>query len=258
MPHHLQPAVRHAVGGPVVEQRRDRLGEQLIEGGGLKLVPPGRVRHAVGGRDLPPVAAVVPLVPPAVPDGQVEAAVQCDLHAGGTGGLQGPQRVVQPDVAACHQERGERHVVVGQEHDPAADRLGVGEPHHLLDQPLAALVRRMRLARDHDLDGPLRVEQQRGQPLRVVQHQRQALVRRHPAGEPDREDVRVEHVIDPGQLGTGRAALPPGLAQPAAGLGHEPGAQHVADRPQVAGVGVRGGHRRAPGPATSRATQVGA
>jgi len=52
------------------------------------------------------------------------------------------------------------HVVVGQEHDPAPDVRRIGEQHHLLDQALAALVGRVRLARHHDLDRLLRVVKQ--------------------------------------------------------------------------------------------------
>ena len=72
------------------------------------------------------------------------------------------------------------------------DRRVVGELDHLLDEPLAVVVGRVRLAGDDELDRPLRVQQQAAQPLGVAQHQGEPLVRRHPAGEPDGEDVRVE------------------------------------------------------------------
>ena len=181
-----------AVRAGVVEQRRHRLADQVVQRGGLDLVPAGRVGHAVRRRDGPAVRAVVPLVPPAVPDRQVQAAVERGLHARGAARLQRPQRVVQPHVAALHQGARQGHVVVGQEHDPVPDPRVVGEPHHLLDQLLAAVVGGVRLAGDHDLHRPLRVEQQLGQPLRVAQHQRQPLVGRHPAGEADRQHVLVQ------------------------------------------------------------------
>ena len=41
------------------------------------------VNDAVGGRDRPPVVAVVELVPPTVGDGQVERPVECGLHTTG-------------------------------------------------------------------------------------------------------------------------------------------------------------------------------
>ena len=121
MPDPLEPALRDAVAVPLVEQRRHRLADQLVQRGGLERVAAGGVGHAVGGRDLPAVPAVVPLVPPAVPDRDVEPAVERGLHARGAAGLQRPQRVVQPHVAALHQGVRHVHVVVGQEHDPAPD-----------------------------------------------------------------------------------------------------------------------------------------
>jgi hypothetical protein len=48
----------------------------------------------------------------------------------------------------------------------------VGEPDHLLDQLLNALVRGVGLAGDHQLHRVHGVKQQRGQPLRVVQASR--------------------------------------------------------------------------------------
>ena len=63
--------------------------------------------------------------------------------------------------------------------------LTVGEAHDLLDQGLAALVGGVGLARDDELNGPIGVEQQGREPLRVAQHQRQPLVGGHPPREPD-------------------------------------------------------------------------
>ena len=243
----LHPAQRDPVGVPVVEQRRDRLGEQLVQRDGLELVAPDRVGHAVGGRYLPAVRAVVPLVPPAVPDREVQPAVQRRLHARGAAGLERPQRVVQPDVAALHQGVRHGHVVVGQEHDPAPHVGGVGELDQLLDQGLAALVGGMRLARHHDLQRPGRVVQQLAELRGIVQHQREPLVGRHPAGEPDRQHVVVEHVVDPGQFGAGRAPLAPGGAQPPPGLGDQPGAQQRAWPPTARRPG-----RSRPAPSPSR------
>ena len=39
VPEHLHPAVRHAPGAGIVEERRDRLRDQLVKRGRLKLVP---------------------------------------------------------------------------------------------------------------------------------------------------------------------------------------------------------------------------
>ena len=100
---------------------------------------------------------------------------------------------------------------------------------------LAAVVGGVALAGDHQLHRPLRVEQQRPQPLGVAQHQRQPLVGRHPAGEADGEHVRVEHVVRPAQLGLGRAPRSSHDARTRrrTSLDQLP-AQRVASRPQIA------------------------
>ena len=158
-----------------------------------------------------------------------------------------------------------------------ADPRVVGEAHQLLDQPLAAVVGRVRLARDHDLDRPFGVEQQVHQPVAVAQHQGQPLVRGDPAGEADGQDVGVEHPVDPAQFGRPGAALPPGGAQPFPYL-HAPAvragtarssqmswsamsatASHRSEPPTVSASSVRSAPIwRAPSRNTSGATQVGA
>ncbi len=233
---HLQPAARQAVGGPVVEPVGDLALDQVVEGRGLQFVTTVGVVDAVGGGDGPAVVAVVPLVPPAVADRQVQAAVERGLHAGGAARLQRAQRVVHPDVDALDEELADGHVVVGQEDDAVAHVLHVGELDDLLDELLAALVGGVGLAGDHDLDRLVRVEQQRAQPLGVAQHQREPLVGRHPAGEADGQHVGREGLVGPGQLGVGGAALPPRLTKALAGVVDQVDAELAADGPQV-GVG---------------------
>ena len=70
-------------------------------------------------------------------------------------------------------------------------RLG-GELDELPDQVLAALVRGVRLAGDDDLHRPLLVGQQAGEPLRVAQDQRQALVGRDAPREADGQRLGIE------------------------------------------------------------------
>ena len=111
----------------------------------------------------------------------------------------------------------------------------VGEADDLLDQLLAALVGRVRLAGDHELHRTLRVEQQALEALGVAEHQRQPLVRRDAAGEADGEHVGVERVVDPGELGRGRPALLPRLRQALAGVLDEAVAQHALGRPDLGG-----------------------
>ena len=161
MADHLQPAAGQAgvvVAG--VEARRDLALDEVVQRGGLEVVAVVGVVDAVGGRDRPAVLAVVPLVPPAVEDRQVEAAVERGLHARRPAGLERAQRVVQPDVAARVEVLRHRDVVVGQVDDAVPDLGVVGEPHDLLDQRLALVVGRVRLAGDDQLDRSLGVQQQ--------------------------------------------------------------------------------------------------
>ena len=58
----------------------------------------------------------------------------------------------------------------------------------VLDDPLAGPVGRMGLAREDDLDRPLRVPQQPRQPLLVAEQERGPLVGREAAGEADGQD----------------------------------------------------------------------
>ena len=107
---------------------------------------------------------------------------------------------------------------------------------HRLECDLAARGRRQRERLCRRLDRRLDAKQL-GEPLRVVQHQREPLVGRDPAGEADRQDVLVQDAVDPDQLGVGGAALPPGGPQPLPGLLH-PRAQRVAELRRHALLGV--------------------
>ena len=143
----------------VVEVDPHAVLDEVVERGGLDVVTTLGVFDAVGGRDGPTVLAVVPLVPPPVEDREVEPAVERRLHARRPTRLERAQRVVQPNVAA--RVEGLRHldVVVGQEDDAVTNLGVVGELHHLLDEPLAQVVGRVRLASDDQLHGTLLVQQ---------------------------------------------------------------------------------------------------
>ena len=111
----------------------------------------------------------------------------------------------------------------------------VGEADHLRDELLAAVVGRVALAGDDDLHRPLGIEQQRTQPLRVAQHQRQPLVRRHAAREPDGEHVGVERAVrsSPARPRSCRAASEDARIRRRISC-DQPLAQGVADLPQLA------------------------
>ncbi|OUD92408.1 hypothetical protein CMMCAS04_09015 [Clavibacter michiganensis subsp. michiganensis] len=237
----MHPADGHAVGVAVVEAGRDAVLDEVVERGRLHRVALGAVVRAVGRRDRPAVAAVEVLVPPAVEDRQVERAVERRLHAGRAARLERAQRVVEPHVGARVEQLRHADVVVGQEDEAAADP-GLGrEAHQLLDEALALVVRRVRLARDHDLHGPLRVGEDPAEPLPVVEHEREALVGRHAPGEADREDLGVEHVLEPRRLDGARVLLAPGAHDAAAGVLDELAAHPAAHVPEVA---VGHGRRR--------------
>ena len=87
--------------------------------------------------------------------------------------------------------------------------LGIGEAHELLDEPLAALVRRVGLTRDNQLNRALGVGEQRLEPRRIAKHESQSLVGGHPAREADREHIRIEDRIDPSHLRGRRATIRP-------------------------------------------------
>ncbi len=132
-----------------------------------------------------------------------------------------------------------------------AYRRVVGEGDHLLDQPLAAVVGRVRLAGHHDLHRPGGVQQQGAQPLLVPEHQGEPLVRGHPSGEADGEHVGVEDRGHPAELGVAGAALAPGGAHPAPGLLYELGPQGAPELPDLGvadplqtrpALGLAGGH----------------
>lgn len=199
---HLDPPVGQAALPALVEARGDPLFQQLVEGRRLQVVPAVVVRRRTVRRgDRPAEVRPEPFVPPAVQHRQVQTAVQGRLHAARPARLQGAERVVEPDVAARVQLLRHRHAVVGEEHDPVADARVVREPHQLLDQAFSAVVRRVRLARDHDLHRTLRVEQQIHQPVGVAQHQGQTFVRGDTACEADGQDVRVQDAVDPAEFG---------------------------------------------------------
>ena len=112
------------------------------------------------------------------------------------GRLQRPARVVQPDVDAADHELGDPHVVVLEDEDPAAQlgRAAAGEDR--LDHLLAGPVGRMGLAGEDELDRPVRVVDQAGEPVDVGEDQRRPLVGGEAAGEADRQDLGIERLLE--------------------------------------------------------------
>ena len=104
----------------------------------------------------------------------------------------------------------------------------VGELDDLLDERLATVIGGVRLAGHDQLERPPLVG--------ITQHQSQAFVRRHPAGESDGEHLGIESRCDPAEFGLRSTSFQPRPAQPRADVVDEQRAQLRADRPQMAGV----------------------
>ena len=238
---HGDPLHRQTGGIARVELGRDLVLHDVVEEIGLVAVPLGGVGDVLRRRNLPPERRVVPLVPPAVSDGEVGGAVERGLHARGPAGLVGAKRVVHPHVAARVKRPGHGHVVIGEEHDALADLGVVSEEHHLLDERLADLIGRVRLAGNDDLDGPFWVVQHCLEARNVGKHQRQALVGGAATSEPEGQHAGVQRAVDP--LGrAGESAIAVALAKPLARHLHEIGPHRALERPD--GVGVHAIQRR--------------
>ncbi len=177
-------------------ERRDALLELLVEAvgfGGFGLAvfdgPAGDVFGAA-------------FDPPAVEDGERGDAVERGLHAGGSGGLVGAARRVDPDVDSLGEQRAQLPVVVFDVVD--LERGGVelgGRGVDVADEALAGVVGGVGLAGEEDLEAADLLgdgDQARG----VVEEQAGALVGGDAAGEAEGEDVGVEVVA--GALGDRR------------------------------------------------------
>ena len=125
----------------VVIQRQHHLLELVVKRACIVVGQPDRVPDRPAGH-----AFDAPLDPPAVEHRQIGHAVERGFHAAGAGSLERRQRRVEPHVHTGSQHLCQRHVVFGQVDD--RDRTGkvARMRMQLLDQLLAAVVVRMRLA----------------------------------------------------------------------------------------------------------------
>ena len=121
-------------------------------------------RVAARRRDGPAGLAVVGLLPPAVEDAQVEAAVQGDLHPARPARLERRARQVQPQVDAGDDARRDAQVVVLEEDDVAADVRRAAHLEQRLQGLLRLLVLGMGLAGDDQLDRRARSSARRRRP----------------------------------------------------------------------------------------------
>ena len=208
--HDLDPRLGHAVVAGVVGGQQLVL-QGLVERDGVGLVLRLLVGIGAALADGPAVLAVVALRPPAVEHAPVGHAVQRRLLAAGAAGLAGAGRVVEPDVHPLVEEARRLHVVVFDEDHLARELRRAGQAVDLLDERLARLVGRVRLAGEDELHGPPGLGHQVVEARQVAHKQRGPLVGGEAAREADGQRVGVEHT-----LGLGQRARP--LAHPLAVL----------------------------------------
>ena len=206
--------------------------------------------------DDEPGLVVRRLVPPAVEHREIEGAVHRGLHARGAGRLAGPLRRVEPHVAAGHELARETHVVVGQEHDAAAELGAFGRGRDGAQERLSVLVARMGLAGEEELDRPLDLVEEVLESLRLAEEQRRALVGREPAGEADRQRLRIESAPGLGDLVLLRSLLALLLDELLPAGRHQPRPQRLVRLPELAAVDRLGRVSTTPVRAISDAVHV--
>ena len=189
-----QPAARDPVRVAVVEGRHDLRARAARRAPRRRRRRRRRCRRGRGPAfDQPAVLAGVAFGPPAVADAQVRHAVDRRLHAARAARLERLARVVQPDVAALHEEVRDVQVVVVDEGDRArrtSDRARAGRPAAggaCRSRRPDAPCRRRRSARAGA--AALRIARQ---PIGVVEDQLRPLVAGEAAREADRQRVGIE------------------------------------------------------------------
>ena len=119
-------------------------------------------------------------------------AVDCRLHAARAACFERFARVVEPDVAALHEEVRHVQVVVVDEGDAAAELRIQGLPIHPLKMMLADVVGGMRLAGEDDLHRPPGRIQNPRETLGVLEDQVRPFVAGEPARKADCQRLRLE------------------------------------------------------------------
>src|ERR1051326_9272606 len=76
------------------------------------------------------------------------------LHAAGAGGLEGPARIVQPDVATRHHLSGNMHIVILNKDEVTLQIAVLAEVNDMLDVAFAVIVARVGFAGKNKLNWP--------------------------------------------------------------------------------------------------------
>src|ERR1700675_2750876 len=103
------------------------------------------------------VQAVVGFRPPAVQYREVQAAVQNDFLAAGSGGFQRTPRIVKPDIDTVRQMAADVDVVVFDKYEFVGKLRVAHQLRNLLQDTLARLVQRMSLPGEDELHRAFRV-----------------------------------------------------------------------------------------------------
>src|SRR4051812_28141898 len=119
--HHVKPPPRDAFRVPIVVGRNHFLLEQLIERFGVRRVDGVEVGRLRVTLDQPAIATGEALGPPSIADADVRHSVNRCFHAARAAGFQWFAWIVQPDVAALHQEVSHVQIVVVDERDPSGE-----------------------------------------------------------------------------------------------------------------------------------------
>ena len=192
--HAGDPGARQTGLVSLVEGRNHVVLQHVIEGQGVFAILRCRilVQARRGAADSPAVVSIVALGPPAVEDREVQAAVDGNLLAARAAGLQRAARIVEPDVAAGDEHPPDLHVVILQKDHLALDPRSLGGLVEVLNEPLAAVVRRVGFPGKDHLEGPVGLREEPEGAFEVVEEQRGAFVGGKAPRKPDGQRVGVE------------------------------------------------------------------
>ena len=174
-------------------------------------------------------------------------AVERRLHAARAARLERLARVVQPDVAALHEEMRDVQVVVVDERDAAAEQRIERASVDALQMMLADVVGRVRLAGEDDLHRPARGVEDPREPFGVVEHELRPLVAGEAAREADRQRSGSSSVPAATTRGDADVLFGPALARALADEREQVAPQRLADTPTAPRQESRAPRPTAPG-----------
>src|SRR4051794_34128131 len=101
--HTFDPSARQAVAIALIVERNDFIAQDTVER--IPIAPVVNIHIGVrpAGPDREAIRSVVGFGPPAVEHRKVQAAVEDHFLAAGSGSLERPPGIVQPDIDALHQ-----------------------------------------------------------------------------------------------------------------------------------------------------------